>query len=77
MRRKSPKVSGFVRKYSRFAETIGGDVFNHDCRPTEAVLFELIKASKLDGRRINQRMTRLSSVVMAKKQPSRLGARQP
>jgi hypothetical protein len=31
---KSPKVSGLVRKYSRFAETIGGDWFDHDCRPS-------------------------------------------
>ena len=33
MGRKSPKVSGPVREYSRFAETIGGDWFDHDCRP--------------------------------------------
>jgi hypothetical protein len=34
---KSPKVSGLVREYSRFAETIGGDRFDHDCRPTAEV----------------------------------------
>ncbi|MBI5323068.1 hypothetical protein [Bradyrhizobium sp.] len=34
MRRKSPKVSGLVREYSRFAETIGGDRFDPDCRPS-------------------------------------------
>lgn len=33
MRRKSPKVSGLYRKYSRFGETIGGDGFDQDCRP--------------------------------------------
>jgi hypothetical protein len=32
-----PKVSGRVRRYSRFAETIGGDKFDHDCRPILAV----------------------------------------
>ena len=32
LRWKSPKVSGLVREYSRFAETIGGDWFDHDCR---------------------------------------------
>jgi hypothetical protein len=31
---KSPKVSGLVREYSRFAETIAGDWFDHDCRLT-------------------------------------------
>jgi hypothetical protein len=36
---KSAKVSGLVRKYSRFAETNGGDWFDHDCRPIEAVVF--------------------------------------
>jgi hypothetical protein len=35
-RRKSPKVSGLVRECSHFAETIGGDWFDHDCRPTRA-----------------------------------------
>jgi hypothetical protein len=30
-RRKSAKVSGLDREYSRFAETIGGDWFDHDC----------------------------------------------
>jgi hypothetical protein len=37
LRCKSPKVSGRVRKYSRFAETIGGDWFDHHCRPRAAV----------------------------------------
>ncbi len=32
-----PKVSGLVREYSRFAETIGGDRFDHHCRPTGAI----------------------------------------
>ena len=32
LRRKSPKVSGPIRE-SRFGETIGGDCFDHDCRP--------------------------------------------
>ena len=36
LRWKSPKVSGLLREYSRFAETIGGDWFDHDCRPTLA-----------------------------------------
>ena len=36
LRRKSRKVSGRVREYSRFAETIGGDWFDHDCRPRAA-----------------------------------------
>jgi hypothetical protein len=46
MRRKSPKVSGLVGEYSRFAETIGGDWFDHDCRPRPAVQFcELISVS--------------------------------
>ena len=31
----SPKVSGLVAGYSRFAETIGGDWRDHDCRPRE------------------------------------------
>jgi hypothetical protein len=35
--RKSPKVSGRIRKYSRFVETIGGDQFDHHCRPTVAL----------------------------------------
>jgi len=34
-----PKVSGLVREYPRFAETIGGDWFDHDCRPMSAVGF--------------------------------------
>ena len=37
LRWKSPKVSGLVREYSRFAETIGGDWFDHDCRQTIAL----------------------------------------
>jgi hypothetical protein len=36
MRRKSPKVSGLVCEYSRFADTTGGDKFDHDCRPSLA-----------------------------------------
>ena len=36
---KSQKVSGLVRKYSRFVETIGGDGFDQDCRPTVALQF--------------------------------------
>ena len=35
LRRKPPKVSGLLRKYSRFGETMGGDRFDHDCRPTD------------------------------------------
>jgi hypothetical protein len=38
LKSKSPKVSGRVRGYSRFAETIGGDRFDHNCRPTAALL---------------------------------------
>jgi hypothetical protein len=34
LREKSPKVSGQIRKYSRFAETVCGDRFDHHCRPT-------------------------------------------
>ena len=34
MGRESPKVSGLVREYSRFAETFGGDGFDHDCLPS-------------------------------------------
>ena len=30
------------REYSRFGETFGGDGFDQDCRPTEAVPFGLI-----------------------------------
>jgi hypothetical protein len=41
LRRKSPKVSGHFRKYSRFGETIGGDGFDQDCRPTLALGFGL------------------------------------
>ncbi len=37
-----PKVSGSIRKYSRLAETIDGDWFDHHCRPTKAVFFGLI-----------------------------------
>jgi hypothetical protein len=37
LRWKSPKVSGLVREYSRFAETIGGDNFHHDCRTRATV----------------------------------------
>jgi hypothetical protein len=37
LRCKSPKVSGRFRKYSRFGEIIGGDGFDQDCRPTNAV----------------------------------------
>jgi hypothetical protein len=29
---KSPKVSGFLRKYSRFGETMSRDWFDHDCQ---------------------------------------------
>jgi hypothetical protein len=36
---KSPKISGLVREYSRFAETNGGDWYDHDCRPMNAVDF--------------------------------------
>ena len=36
-RRKSTKVSGHLREYSRFRETMGGDRFDHDCRPTRAL----------------------------------------
>ena len=38
-----PKVSGLVREYSRFAETIGGGWFDHDCRPTAASDFRADK----------------------------------
>lgn len=38
-RRKSPKVSGLLRKYSHFGGTMGGDQFDHDCRPRSAVGF--------------------------------------
>ena len=34
LRLKSPKVSGYVCGNSRFAETIGRDWFDHDCRLT-------------------------------------------
>lgn len=37
LRRKSPKVSGRFREYSRFGETIGGDGFDQDCRPRPGV----------------------------------------
>jgi len=42
LRLKSPKVSGHVRGYSRFAETIGGDWFDHDCRPRAALSFRAL-----------------------------------
>jgi hypothetical protein len=32
-----PKVSGYFCEYSRFAETIGGDEFDQDCRTALAV----------------------------------------
>ena len=41
LRWKLPKVSGLVREYSRFAETIGGDQFDHNCHPKAAVDFAL------------------------------------
>jgi hypothetical protein len=45
LRKKSSKVSGQIRKYSRFAETIGGDRFDHHCRPSPAAQFcALIRA---------------------------------
>ena len=40
---KWPKVTGPFPKNSRFAETIGGDGFDHDCRPREAVEFSELK----------------------------------
>jgi hypothetical protein len=39
LREKSPKVSTQIRKYSRFAETIGGDWFDHHCRSGPIVQF--------------------------------------
>src|SRR6266480_4080077 len=36
-------VSGLICEYSRFAETIGGDWFDHDCRPKTAVDFALLR----------------------------------
>ena len=39
LRRKLRKVFGLLREYSRFWETMGGDYFDHDCRPTSAVGF--------------------------------------
>ena len=45
--RKSRIVSGRFREYSRFAETIGGDGFDQDCRPILALIFGPI--SGLDG----------------------------
>jgi hypothetical protein len=36
---KSTTISGRVRGQFRLAETIGGDWFDHDCRPTSAVGF--------------------------------------
>ena len=35
-----PKVSSPNRKNSRFGEIIGGDWFDHDCRPTTAHCFD-------------------------------------
>jgi hypothetical protein len=43
-RRKSAKVSGPLRDISRFGETLGGDRFDHDCRPTDS------RSSRLLGR---------------------------
>jgi hypothetical protein len=40
-----PKVSGSVREYSRFGETIGGDKFDQDCRPRVAVSFRFWRLS--------------------------------
>jgi hypothetical protein len=45
-RRKSPKVSGRLREYSRFGETIGGDRFDQDCRPTPNPARLLLKKPK-------------------------------
>jgi len=36
-RQKSAKVSGLLREYSRFGETLGGDRFDHDCLPILAL----------------------------------------
>jgi hypothetical protein len=48
---KSTKVSGLLREYSRFGETMGGDRFDHDCRPTEAVRFLTDKLTKAEPER--------------------------
>jgi hypothetical protein len=31
------EISGLLRKYSRFGETMGGDRLDHDCRPRDLV----------------------------------------
>jgi hypothetical protein len=49
LRGKSPKVSGRFRKYSRFGETITGDKFDPDCRPTLALIFGPISGSRRHG----------------------------
>jgi hypothetical protein len=38
-RRNFAKVSVYLREYSRFGETLGGDRFDHDCHPRGAVDF--------------------------------------
>jgi len=43
LRRKSLKVSGLLRKYSRFAETLGGDWFDHDCRRSRQWMWRLFR----------------------------------
>jgi hypothetical protein len=48
-RLKSRKVSGHIPKNSRFAETIGGDWCDHDCRLTLGSRCRLDLRSRLDG----------------------------
>jgi len=43
---RSPKVSGLVCEYSRFAETIGGYRFDRDCRLRLASVSALIPQGK-------------------------------
>jgi hypothetical protein len=51
LRRKSAKISGLLRNYSRFGEIMSGDRFDHDCRPTEAVRFRTDKLTKAEPER--------------------------
>lgn len=45
----SPKVSGRFRRYSRFGETIAGDGFDQDYRPTLALSFSPSTGSRRHG----------------------------
>lgn len=64
LRGKSQKVSSCSREYSRFGETVGGDGFDPDCRPTLALrLSQFFRpdCTELGVSRLDCRVTRTSS----------------